>query len=314
MGRSNLTKKQLALVSGSYLIWTHADLVAPLQGLIDESSVISPLIGDFCVGLRSVVQTATLPFQIFCQGVQDRRFDRFETAERIRRLPTEGDLSEEAKAAAYDAACSKMRVFTESEVGSDWLRDAVANEMHQALRSPDVNEASVQLLFHAVVATWTTFEVFCSRLLELLINRKPELANQLLGSEAGKRYFGKVPITVDALASHSFNVADSLGSLLFENRRLDSFAVLKPLIEAVLQTEAVARSLANSELWTLNQRRHVVVHQRGIVDKNYLSKTSDDVPSGARLRVTGGDVEAYLSVVRDTVGILGNAAISRLSI
>ena len=313
MGKTTLSADQYIGVSDSYLIWTHAELVAPLQKLIDQPTPVSPLMTDFCAGLRSIIQAATLPFQIFCQGVQQRRFDRFETAERIRRLPAEGELSKEDCDAAFDSACDKMRAFSDSEAGSDWLRDAVATEMHRALRSSDVKEASVQLLFHSVVATWTAFEVFCSQLLELIINLKPDLANRLLGSDAGKRYFGKAPITVEALSSHSFNVSGSMGSLLFENRRLDSFSVLKPLIEAVLHTEPVARALTNSKLWTLNQQRHVIVHQRGIVDKTYLSKTSDSSLTGSRLVVTGKDVESYLCVIRDTAEVVAQAAINILN-
>jgi len=75
-----------------------------------------------------------------------------------------------------------------------------------------------------------------------------------------------------------------------------------------LFSDPVVRDALGEELWMLNQRRHLYVHKRGLVDQEYLSRTKDKVPLGHRLVVTSYDVEGYLIAVKSAIIAIDLAA------
>ena len=53
-------------------------------------------------------------------------------------------------------------------------------------------------------------------------------------------------------------------------------------------------------MWRLWQRRHLIVHKRGLVDQSYINKTGDALKVGSRLVITGTDIDAIFKRIRDT--------------
>ena len=71
--------------------------------------------------------------------------------------------------------------------------------------------------------------------------------------------------------------------------------VIKDVLDAIFPKETELRDcLSDPDIWLLWQRRHLIVHRRGIVDQSYLAKTSDVPQLGSRLSVSSGYVEASL--------------------
>ena len=60
---------------------------------------------------------------------------------------------------------------------------------------------------------------------------------------------------------------------------------------------ALHTEMRSPDLWMLNQRRHLIVHRRGIVDEAYLGKTSDSAPLGLPLQPTSKELESYITAV-----------------
>jgi hypothetical protein len=59
-------------------------------------------------------------------------------------------------------------------------------------------------------------------------------------------------------------------------------------------------ALEQKEMWVLNQRRHLIVHRRGIVDASYIANTGDALALGAELTISPNELERYLTLVADT--------------
>ena len=93
-----------------------------------------------------------------------------------------------------------------------------------------------------------------------------------------------------------------MGSLLFANRKLDNLAIVRDIVQSILPEEREAQIALNSDnLWELNQRRHLIVHQRGLVDDTYLKRTADKASMGDRLEVTSHQLEKYILTVREVI-------------
>ena len=67
-------------------------------------------------------------------------------------------------------------------------------------------------------------------------------------------------------------------------------------------------ALTQRDLWTLFQRRHLIVHRRGIVDRRYLEATGEGREMGARLAITPQELTKHLGVVVEAAGALVAAA------
>jgi hypothetical protein len=57
--------------------------------------------------------------------------------------------------------------------------------------------------------------------------------------------------------------------------------------------------LGHKDLWILNQRRHLIVHRRGVIDREYLEKTGETLEIGDLLTVTPQEITGYFGRVRD---------------
>ena len=90
-----------------------------------------------------------------------------------------------------------------------------------------------------------------------------------------------------------------MGAVIFEDQRLDTIKLIEEVCELLFDNETLSKSLKNQELWNLAQKRNLIVHRRGIVDSQYLSKTPYNVPLGSTLLSNGTEVEMFLQVVRD---------------
>jgi len=55
-------------------------------------------------------------------------------------------------------------------------------------------------------------------------------------------------------------------------------------------------------LWKLNQRRHLIVHRSGIVDKLYNESTNDIFKLGREINMKPHEIKEQLEIVK-TIGI-----------
>lgn len=106
---------------------------------------------------------------------------------------------------------------------------------------------------------------------------------------------------IDVLEQYGFDISHNTGDILVSYHNIDSVPVMKTVFSALFPANLKLRdSLSMRELFVLNQRRHLIVHRRGIVDAEYAKLTKDETPVGTELRITPSELEHYLELVRDT--------------
>jgi hypothetical protein len=65
------------------------------------------------------------------------------------------------------------------------------------------------------------------------------------------------------------------------------------------KAEALRALLGSDDLWVLSQRRHLIVHNRGVVDRKYIEQTGATDEEGKPLRLRPRDIERAIGLVRD---------------
>lgn len=283
-----------------------ADLFASIDAVIARlNPPLSDTAKSFRANIWSAIVVASIPFAMTQAAVYARRFQALLIAQRIRARKDSdsgANLSSELQTRAYNEAIEKLKEESESESGSIKFQDQIVEDLGQALRDAEFNEAAQELIRQTLVMVWGAFEVFVSDTVRSLVNEHPYLAAKLLSSEQTRRHFPTKGVQIDTLVKHEFNVARLMGNVLFEDRQFDSLPVIRDVLSVLLPGNGELHTkLGDEALWTLWQRRHLIVHRRGIVDQAYVSKTPEKATLGSRLELDGPEFDRALILVIDIV-------------
>jgi len=143
------------------------------------------------------------------------------------------------------------------------------------------------------------------------LNRNPKVVLSLMRDERTKRYFQLRDISLDVLAEHGFDLSDKLGGVILRQKGIDNVAVMRDVYDVLAPGNvAIQTALREDDLWKLNQRRHLIVHRRGVVDAAYLAKTGEVLPIGSHLCVSPQELERYIELVRGA----GSSMLSALAV
>lgn len=289
-------------VAKTFLIATPELLLSPLERIV-SNPLSETLISNARNALRGVVSAASLPFQLASHSAHQRQFDRFYSAERIRsyiNVPEGEQPPPERTEEALRTAQSKMREFGQSSDGSKQIRDSIVLNLHGHLESADVQEAAFQLLVQSTISIWSVFENFVRSFIIQFTNNDPKRAMPIMAVGGLKSFFGKQTIDIDVIHDHGFDLSTSMGDILFGQRRLDNLQIVRIILESFFEDETI-RSALGDNMWTLNQRRHLMVHRCAIVDLEYLNKTCEVQALGSRIALNSDDIELYIQTVQSAI-------------
>ena len=115
-----------------------------------------------------------------------------------------------------------------------------------------------------------------------------------------KSRFNLKAIDLSDLAAHQFDLSTSMGTFLLQATDFSDLAVIKDTYSVLFPSDNSLRSALNETiLWTLYQRRHLIVHKRGVIDRQYCEKTGETLVIGDPLFVSPKDIGKYLLISRD---------------
>jgi len=279
--------------------------------------VRNPLISPgraFQSNLEALIAVVSMPILLASGTATEMRLQQLLMAERIRRIPNpltdsakRGDLPVEAEREAHTVAHGKLNQELATTIGIVQMGVQAWRFLHAGLRSHDVDAAAHELLRQSTVLCWGALEVLARDVFVALINENPNAAIQLLEHPSTRGRFNLKAISVEVLAIHGFDVSTRMGDVLVQQQDLAELAVIKDVYQALFpDARALHSTLGAKDLWLLNQRRHLIVHKRGIVDARYLERTGDKTERGSTLNVLPSDLKGYLTLVRDAgIEILG---------
>jgi hypothetical protein len=289
------------------------DFLAPLiSAQMLASDGFGGVANAFLRNIQAVLSTATVPFHLANASVQNLRLQAFGIAERIRvrTLISEGTTKEEAEQIATRNALKKFQAEVQTEAHS--YGDQVLRHLQEAHRDEEFSQGAAELLGQCLVLTWSALEVLAQDTFIELLNAKPNLTSRLFADESAKKLFQLKSITIDTIVENDFDLSHRMGHVFVRSRPIDSIPVMRTTFSVLLpDAAALNAALANPLLWTLNQRRHLIVHRRGIVDREYLEKTGESIDAGTTLNITATELEHYLRAVIEFGAELLDSAVAR---
>ncbi|GAB1581725.1 hypothetical protein [Phyllobacterium phragmitis] len=272
----------------------------PINAAEKDAGIISGPFSAFRENLQSAILVGSIPFQLVQSSVLQQRFNQLHTAARIRSLKGDGSKREpEAEKAAYQIARDEMDKELQDKTVINRHAGNTLSTLDSHLRNIDFSTSADELLRQVIVMAWGAFETLVNDGLRVSINSDP---TKILKIAVDKNYkdalFGKS--IIDELDKRGFNLSNCMGDLFIDAVRIDNLEKIHDVCAKLFSAPELNKALKDKELWKLSQRRHLIVHRRGIVDNRYLGKTGDKRVLGARLALTADEVEAALTIVRDT--------------
>lgn len=263
--------------------------------------VIAPIARAFRHNLSAVISTVSVPFHLITAHVQDLRFQQIHTSEAIR---AQIGIEPTATEVLYEKALpiAKMRFSEEAKMPETIRRwsDQILTELEQSLEREDLARAASELLRQGAIALWGALEVLAQDIFVTVLNTNPTSAVKLLTHDRTKQLFQLKAIPLDTLSTYDFDVSRSFGNILMRYRTVDTIPVMKAVFGVLFpQSGKLREALEQRDLWILNQRRHLIVHRRGVIDADYISKTGDSLALGTELLISPDDLERYLHVTID---------------
>ena len=285
-------------------------LLAPLQASVEALPIAYRPIGEAYVkNLTALIAVVALPITFASNRATDLRFQQILMAERIRRLPilagakkSESD-SELTSQDEEEASKIARRRFAEELTSPDNLHNLALHAyqyLSAGLEDDEFNSASIELLRQGAVLAWGAIEVLARDLFVAHVNDHPEYFGQLAAHPSTKSRFNLKAIDPSDLAAHNFNLSRSMGSFLLQATDFSELAVIKDTYSVLFPSDNSLRAALNeTTLWMLYQRRHLIVHKRGVVDRQYCEKTGETLAIGSSLFVSPKDIGDYILISRD---------------
>lgn len=91
-----------------------------------------------------------------------------------------------------------------------------------------------------------------------------------------------------------------MGNIVTSYLDFSNLDILKDVVHTFFPDNRTIKDVLNKyDIWLLNQRRHLIVHRAGYVDRRYLDNTGDNIAINTKIRVSPEELKKYFHVVRD---------------
>ena len=275
----------------------------------------------FLENIKAAVITAKIPYTFAITSILTARFRLLKIRHRILverdALTTIKDIDREKTPeeqsgqdlAAHERALKEFLEDQKDPAAKSQIKNEWCTVLIDGLQDKQMEPAAKELLRQAVVMIWGAFEVLCRDIFVGHLNKNPIEVQKLTADSDTKKIFQAKAIGLEELSAYGFDVSKNLGDVFANTHDLSSLGAIKQTFNVLFPTnQGLHDQLRSQKLWTLHQRRHLIVHRRAVVDKQYLEKTGEQIEVGQQLTPTPAEVEEYIKLVCQAACALIKAA------
>ncbi|MBP0905735.1 hypothetical protein ACFSKN_15635 [Mariniflexile gromovii] len=240
---------------------------------------LKPFMDNYCLSLDQIITTLAIPYLFMTVGYQQGM---------LKCLPYSTGLNEIEKLDGYKEKDPKkyaeaiVKHFENKVKESSSQSSALAEEEINKLleNTPPLVNAYRILGLNALVNSWTIFEAFSKDLWKYVLNKQPQkFINNLLKSN--NRFLNDIEgingkqISISLLSKFNFDLSNNLGDILAPKYDFTSASGIKTAYIDLLNLEKTELAFLNDkQIRQLEITRHLIVHNAGIIDEDYLRRTA----------------------------------------
>jgi len=281
---------------------------------LEVPTVIKTTQESFNKNLQALYWATYIPWMLTYYGAYQKAFERHLQAQRIRSLDP-ADITKKMHDPEYgksEAYAKKLKEgnaralllareeFSRNHLtpeGVQLMQEQAIEELVSLLDFDVICTASQELLRQSIVLLWVALEALATDLFVIALNDAPQMTVELLKDDHCRKRFQSRDFA-RIVEQHGFDLSGKMGDVLKSLGNLDDPETIKAVFNVLCPSAGVLReTLARPELWKLYQRRNLLVHRAGMIDKAFLEKTGERLEVGTKLPVTSGDVDNFVEFV-----------------
>lgn len=267
--------------------------------MTQADELTSELMESFLSNLKGALDVAEMPAALVALPVLWERQSRLTVREAIR---------------PHDVAFPTAGVSDEQRFRDAQDRLAVTIRLARPERDPDLVRCIETAVRQALVLQWAAFEILANDFAKLLLNSWPSLLDENSGTLAHSVVSSLRARRLGKAVLEELRKSECPGTLLVETRRLQSLNAIQGFYSAVIpQDQAAQTALHSKELLELEQRRHLMVHRAGRVDRTYIEKTGSTQALGEEIDASPDLLKAIFSQSSLAALQIGGAVIRLLA-
>lgn len=291
--------------------------IEKLKDSLDEGK-IKDLLDNYNKSLKNILYTANVPYICMMAGYEKAMLKFLPIAEAGKRMP---DLFEnekkDPKTVAVELVQHVEKKIAENmkegeSVMGDKLVDFITNDKQ-------FRKAYYSIIHGTLVNTWTIFEAISKDLWRLILNNFPEKFFHSIVNSNDKNFnsidglSGK-QISIALLSKYNFNLSNSLGDLISPRYDFTSPKGIKSAYKHLFNCDFNELNfLDNEHLMQLENIRHLMVHNAGTIDEDYLKRsTYGNEKLGEDLRIEANQLDDLINSNIDAIIGLFKLVINKL--
>ena len=285
--------------------------ITKLYSLTGRRKTYRRIVESFKSNLSGVDEVVSIPMVMAVAAVANNRLHRKLMYEEFREIINKlrGGSHNKIDMAKLSAEVSDEMTGTKKR--TDASRTECQKWLSHILEMNDVFNAVHELKRQSALLIWNALEIFVRDLATEYMNENPAVCLQLSADDTIKKRFNIKNISLEQLAERGFNVKSSMGELIVQQCDLSDISAMKGLFAALFpQNKNVSLILSSPKIWELSQRRHLIVHRRGVVDKKYIQKTGDKLELGIKINIEVKELGEYIKETTGAAEILMAACLS----
>jgi len=221
------------------------------------------------------------------------------------------------KTSLQSGKCGSDCIQEANQLFSEFLRQpetttTIASQIDarvNALMHTESFQRAVKVMFFVTPPLlWTAFETVARDAWASAINSAPiSTAHRVFKSlEDDEGGIGKKSIEIGTLAKYGFDLRGRLGGILQEKFHFSSIeGIAKAYRSAFPDNKTFLSIFENRDLKSVEQTRHLITHNAGIIDEIYKKRSGSDQNVGDELLLTGSQLSLFGSaIVEAGIGIL----------
>jgi hypothetical protein len=186
----------------------------------------------------------------------------------------------------------------------EWLSRAMDQKPH-FIEVLHLAKPYQSLLYSGLMWAWISFEVLAKDLWEATVNAATGKVRASILKSCGAR----PSVSIDSLAKYDYDVRGYLGTIMKDNFVFTSLAGIQKAYAVLLpRSQGVTAALHRTDLGELEASRHLIAHQSGMVDDEYIRRTKSNLKKGDELPITYKEVLDYCSTTVEVAVILLTSA------
>lgn len=286
-----------------YFITASEVLLSDLNNSIKQNETYSDIFTSFSANIKTLIDTIRIPYELSISKTKLDLYKNIITKERILNTPlvTETNVDEKKHNDRITHLATKKFFETiEKKETKEWAKTQIESFLIDCYESSkDLQIAISESLNLACINTWACFEVFCRDFCQLAINKKPDLIDVIRKNSILKDKFNTKNISIEILKEYNYNISNNLGEILIPENDFSNLSILKETLCCIVKDKQLNKLLNSPDLYYLNQKRHLLVHKKGIIDDYFIKNTIHQGNLGSKLSIKPEDLKNDLRLIID---------------